>query len=95
MAWMDELSRRPPRLERDGCDPGGLGLFLPSLTRIAPRLTPLAALGLVLIMADAIVRHLGRGDSASIVMNLTLAILAAFVAYGRWHLNPISARSPA
>jgi hypothetical protein len=59
------------------------------------RLTPLAASGLVLVMAGVMVWHLGRGELASIVMNMTLAVLAAFVAYGRWRLKPIPARSAA
>jgi len=68
---------------------------LPALTRIQPRLTPLAALGLVLVMAGAVVWHLGRGETASILMNVVLAVLAGFVAYGRWRLRPISPRQAA
>ena len=37
---------------------GGLGLILPSLLRIKPRLTPLAALGLAMITAGATVTGL-------------------------------------
>jgi uncharacterized membrane protein len=95
MAWMYELPGGLHALSGAAEILAALGLILPSLTRIAPRLTPLAALGLVLVMAGAIVWHLGRGESASIVMNMTLAILAAFVAYGRWRLKPIPPRRPA
>jgi uncharacterized membrane protein len=95
MAWMYELPSGLHAMSGTAEILAAIGLIIPSLTRIAPRLTPLAALGLVLVMAGAIVWHLGRGESASIVMNMTLAVLAAFVAYGRWRLQPISARSPA
>jgi len=95
MAWMYELPVGLHALSGAAEILAALGLILPSLTRIVPRLTPLAALGLVLVMAGAIVWHLGRGELASIVMNMTLAILAAFVAYGRWRLKPIPPRRPA
>jgi uncharacterized membrane protein YphA (DoxX/SURF4 family) len=62
---------------------GGLGLVLPWLTGILPRLTPLAALGLAIIMILAAVFHLRRGEMQGIVMNLVLLVLAVFVAYGR------------
>lgn len=39
---------------------GGLGLILPGLIRIQPMLTPIAALGLLVIMVAAMVWHLGR-----------------------------------
>ena len=80
MAWMYALSGGLHALSGTAEILAALGLILPSLTRIAPRLTPLAASGLVLVMAGAVVWHLGRGESASMVMNMALAILAAFVA---------------
>jgi len=43
---------------------GAVGLILPSLLRIAPRLTPLAATGLVLIQVLAIPFHLSRGEAS-------------------------------
>ena len=67
---------------------GGLGLILPSLLRIEPWLTPLAALGLVLIMIGAIAITLDSMVGAA-VLSLVVGLLAAFVAYGRWRLAPI------
>jgi len=95
MVWMYELS--PGLHIVSGTDEilAVLGLTLPALTRIQPRLTPLAALGLVLVMAGAVVWHLGRGETVSILMNVVLAVLAGFVAYGRWRLKPISPRQAA
>lgn len=71
---------------------GGLGLILPSLLRIKPVLTPLAALGLVIIMIGAVVITLQMGVAMA-VMPFVTGLLLAFVAYGRWKLAPISPRS--
>lgn len=71
---------------------GALGLVLPSLTRIQPRLTALAALGLVVVMALATAFHLSRGEGEMVAPNLVLGALAAFVAWGRGKAAPISPR---
>lgn len=52
----------------------GLGLVLPGLTRIQTRLTPLAALGWVLVMLGAAVWHFLRNEFPNIGLNLTLAV---------------------
>ncbi len=70
---------------------GGLGLILPSALRIKPGLTPLAAVGLVIIMIGATVTSLKMGPMA--LIPLVVGILLAVVAYGRWKLAPIPARS--
>jgi DoxX-like family len=67
---------------------GALGLVLPRLLRIRPGLTPLAAAGLVIIMIGATVVTLVGGMVAVALMNVVVALLAAFVAYGRWRLAP-------
>lgn len=63
---------------------GGIGLVLPWLTRIQPKLTPLAAAGLVIIMIGATVLTLMTGEIAMALMPLVVGILCAFVAYRRW-----------
>ena len=70
---------------------GGLGLILPSLLRIRPGLTPLAAAGLVIIMIGATILTpvFTEGAYASALLPLVLGVLAACVAYGRWRLAPI------
>lgn len=68
---------------------GALGLILPALTRIRPNLTPLAALGLVLVMVLAIPFHLTRGEATMLPVNLVLAALAGVVAWGRTRRAPI------
>lgn len=62
---------------------GALGVILPAATRIQPRLTPLAAVGLATIMLLAIPFHLMRGEMKEIAINLVLGAVAAFVAWGR------------
>ena len=54
-------------------------LFLPSLKM----LTPLAALGIAMVMAGAIATHLRRLEYPNIVGNLVFLGFALFVAYGR------------
>ena len=68
---------------------GGIGLILPSLLRIRPGLTPLAAAGLIVIMIGATVITLAYIGIASALIPLLVGILAAFVAYGRSRLAPI------
>lgn len=60
---------------------GALGLILPPATHIAPVLTPLAALGLAIIMILAIIFHMRRKEPAAPAM--VLLVLAVFVTIGR------------
>ncbi len=64
---------------------GAAGLILPAALGVAEILTPLAALGLAVIMAGAIVVHLHRkGENGFAVGNLVLGALALFVAVMRF-----------
>ena len=71
---------------------GALGLILPGVTRIRPGLTPLAALGLVVVTVSATVYHLIAGQPANAAFAFTVALVAAFVAYGRTRLVPLRGR---
>ena len=71
---------------------GGIGVLLPSLTRIKPMLTPLAGVGLATIMLLAIPLHLTRAEWGAVPFNLVLGGLAAFVAWGRFQKAPIAPR---
>lgn len=71
---------------------GGLGVLLPSVTRVAPWLTPVAAGGLAALQASAIVFHLGRGEAADTPFNVVLLVLALVVTWGRGWMVPIAAR---
>jgi uncharacterized membrane protein YphA (DoxX/SURF4 family) len=69
---------------------GGLGLILPSLLKIKPMLTPLAALGLFVIMVGAVGITVAGGDFAPAIFPLAVGLICLFIAYGRWKLKPIS-----
>jgi uncharacterized membrane protein YphA (DoxX/SURF4 family) len=69
-----------------------VGLILPAATRILPWLTPLAAAGLMIVMASATVFHLSRGETANAIFAVVLFVLVTFVAYMRWKVYPITPR---
>ena len=72
---------------------GAVGLILPSLLRIQPKLTPIAAVGLALVMLFAVVFHISRGETPMIGMNFILIAIAAFIAWGRFKKAPIASKS--
>jgi uncharacterized membrane protein YphA (DoxX/SURF4 family) len=67
-----------------------IGLILPSLLRVQPVLTPIAAIGIVALMACAGIFHVARGEASSIGVNVVFAAIAAFVAWGRFTKAPIT-----
>lgn len=70
---------------------GGVGLILPAITGVKPRLTPFAAIGLALVMILAAGFHIMRGEYSSFLpFNLALAGICAFIAYGRLFVRPIA-----
>lgn len=88
MAWVDSLSDTNLKIVGGLEVLAAIGLILPLATGILPWLTPLAAVGLILTMIGAIALHLQRGDGApSIVTNVVLLAISAFVAYGRFALT--------
>lgn len=60
---------------------GGLGVLLPSATRIKPVLTVVAAHGCMLLMICAAVFHWRRNEP--IGFNVFMFALSSFVAWGR------------
>jgi len=68
---------------------GALGLILPSVFRIRPMLTPLAAFGVVLLTICATVYQLIAGQPESAIFASVMGLIAASVAYGRWRIAPI------
>jgi putative oxidoreductase len=71
---------------------GALGLVLPALFRVKPRLTPWAAMGLLAIMVLASAFHLLRGEPQALPVTAALGAVAAFVAWGRFRKEPIPER---
>jgi putative oxidoreductase len=72
---------------------GGIGLILPSVTRIKPWLTPLAGLGLITILLLAAAFHATRGEVHAIPGPLVLGAALAFVTWGRFRRAPIAPRN--
>ena len=68
---------------------GGLGVLLPSLTRIKPRLTLLAALGISALMLCAIVFHFSRGEGKNTPFNFLLLALSLFVLWDGVRRRPL------
>src|SRR3954454_8634767 len=69
---------------------GALGLILPALLVIAPILTPIAALGLAIVMVGAIIVHIRRKENQALAAPVILLILCAIVAWGRFGPYAIS-----
>ncbi|GAB4019349.1 DoxX family protein [Spirosoma koreense] len=71
---------------------GAFGLVLPAWLRIKPQLTPLAAVGIIALMIIASIFHSLRGEASVIGVNIVFALMAAFVAWGRFRKVPISSK---
>jgi len=71
---------------------GAFGLILPSLLRIKPRLTPIAASCLLIIMVGATMITVLFQSAPMAAMPFVAGVLATFVAYGRVRLAPLSPR---
>jgi len=70
-----------------------IGLVLPGLTRILPSLTPLAALGLTVVMISATIFHISRNEIPSAASTVNLLVLVALTAYLRWKVVPVRSRA--
>ena len=62
---------------------GGLGLILPMLSGIRPRLTIAAALGCALLQVCAMTFHILRGEANDTPVNFFLLAMVLFIAWGR------------
>ncbi|MBS1561582.1 MAG: DoxX family protein [Bacteroidetes bacterium] len=71
---------------------GAIGILLPSMLRRLPMLSVAAAGGLVIVQLLAAIFHATRGEFPMIGMNVILAAIAAFVAWGRATRARIQAR---
>ena len=70
---------------------GGIGLIVPWVTGILPVLTPVAAVALGVLMLFAMAFHARRGgETPNMAFNVVLGLVAAFVAYGRFVLDPFA-----
>ena len=85
MEWVEDFSPGTVRFIGAAEVLAGVGLLVPSLTGIAPVLSAVAAVGLVLLMAGATITHVRRHEVVpNAVVTVALLALAAFVAWGRF-----------
>jgi uncharacterized membrane protein YphA (DoxX/SURF4 family) len=82
--WVEPFA--PPMIRLIGAVEalGAIGLILPRALDIAPVLTPVAALGLMVVMLGAAVTHGRRREFPNVAFNIVLAVLALVVAIGRF-----------
>ncbi|MBL7784306.1 MAG: DoxX family protein [Chitinophagales bacterium] len=72
---------------------GAIGLILPSILRIKPKLTVYAAIGIFTIMLFALIFHSSKGEFSVIGMNIILGLIAIFIAWGRSKKVPIQPKN--
>ena len=84
MPWVNDFSATQVKLIGISQILGGIGVIVPWLTGIAPFLTPLAALGLAIVMISAALYHLRKGEYKEIGVNVFFLIPMLFVAIGRF-----------
>jgi len=71
---------------------GGIGILLPSLTRIKPGLTILAAAGCIALQLCAIIFHSSRTEFSALPVNFVLIAGSIFILWGRWKKIPVNER---
>jgi uncharacterized membrane protein YphA (DoxX/SURF4 family) len=62
---------------------GAIGIIVPQVTGIFPILSPVAAIGLAVIMILAASHHIRKSEYKEVLINTTLFVLSAIVAYFR------------
>lgn len=86
--WVDDFS--PGHVKTIGSIKiiGAAGLILPAAFDVAPILVPLAASGLMLLMAGAGTTRFRRSEWTFLAGDLIFLSLFAFLAWGRFSLEP-------
>lgn len=73
---------------------GAIGLLLPSMLRVQPKLTVVSAASLAFLMLLGVITYLWLGNAAMLWAPLVLGLLSAFVAWGRSSRAEIVQRPP-
>jgi len=69
---------------------GAIGLILPAALRIKPILTPIAAIGVAVIMILATIFHVTHNEP--VMVTIILFLLSVVVAWGRFVKAPVTAK---
>ena len=92
LPWVANTSARIVRFIGISEFLGGIGLILPTLLRIKPKLSGLAALGLAVVMLFASIFHIYRGEYSAIGMTLIIGLIAYFIFWGRTIKAPVTSK---
>jgi putative oxidoreductase len=68
---------------------GAIAVAAPAVTRAPQRVVGYSALGFLTLMMSAAIIHIARGELRMLTINLGVAALAAFVAWGRLAHKPL------
>lgn len=91
--WVSQVPDWLPTLIGMAEFAGGLGLILPSVLRLQPRLSVYAAFSLAFVMLSAIVFHAYRLEFAAIPVNVVLLAAAVYVGWNRLRKYPIEPKT--
>jgi uncharacterized membrane protein YphA (DoxX/SURF4 family) len=84
LPWVNDFSLQTVRFIGVSELLGAIGIVVPQLTGICPILSPIAAVGLAVIMVLASAHHLPKKEYKEFGFNATLLILAIIVAIYRF-----------
>jgi len=87
--WADDFSGTQIKLIGFAETLGALGLVLPMLLNLMPKLTWIAAGCLALVMIAAALTHSKRIENSSVLVNVILLLAALFIVLGRLILSPV------
>ena len=87
--WVDDFGRGHIKVIGTIKLTGSAGLILPAVLDVAVVLVPLAASGLMLVMAGAGTIRFRRCEWRYLVGDLMFVALLGFVAWGRFSLEPL------
>jgi len=87
--WADDYSGTQIKLIGLFETLGALGLVLPMLLNMMPKMTLVAAGGLSLIMIFAALTHSKRIENSNVLINIVLLAAGVFIVIGRLIFSPI------
>ncbi|MFF5553700.1 DoxX family protein [Streptomyces olivaceoviridis] len=67
-----------------------VGLIMPALVDVAPVMVPVTAVCWVVLMVGAMITHGRLGQYKLVMLNSVYLVLAAFIAWGRFVLEPFT-----
>ena len=84
LPWVTDFSLQTVRFIGISELLGAIGIIVPQLTGVCPVLSPIAAVGLAVIMVLAAAHHIRKSEYKEVAFNLVLLILSVIVAFNRF-----------